>query len=580
MRGFDDTDSGDLCKEDIVPSRRPRWLQGLISQADLLRAELRHVSLYRNFICKPGHYGDRSSRLLSQVLFCYSCSKSRADADKALPPLELLPLPLPPNAPVEYAHYAISLPGIISELLAHQVDSPEADDAARGLNDHDSFVGFSEIPHTNEDHEGTDLRVGVVRVSSICNTDGVHCLHLKSHHAEKLTSAPISSRTSRLKRMYDSDTDSYDSGEDQEVSQINEDIPNDIQATEVLVPAPTHTLLTTSTPSSIPLEPPATKIELEDIIAALTPDFVKDPQTRKIFRSLAIVALIVCVKWLLIKYVRKTTAYRRRRADILARTEERRRGWRYRNAARRYRLNMWVRRQVRRVGRPGRRRGENNNGQRPGNRDGGGAADTENTINNGYQATPNGASPPTHSTRPPLMEEELIGFRRVLEYVGELVRGDIYDSDSFSTAPSMDLELAYDSDISLSEYNHDNDNNGDSEGATRPARRSGFMNIAWEYGYRPGRFATPPPSSIAQLTTFSSPRTSDEASEAPGGRLDHDSASVSDDGTFMTGIETNSEQPNGRGDGEEISQHRTSISDDGMEETDLLIARVESLKPK
>ncbi|KAI5305614.1 RNA processing protein [Ascosphaera pollenicola] len=383
--------------------------------------------------------------------------------------------------------------------------------------------------------------------------------------------------------------------EDQRTNHIDKETPIDFHTTEIPISASQPTSLPTSQPYFIQLNT-STEGEAQNSDASSKPNFMQDPQTRKMFRSLAIVALTICVKWLVIKYIRTTTAYRRRRADLLSQTEERGRRRRYRNAARRYRLNMWVRRQVRRVGVPGQRRNENGHDEGQGHGDAGGTADIASSANNRsyhhnhHRPTINGTSSlPTHSTRPPLMEDELLGFRRVLEYVGELIRGDIiYDSDSLSPTLSMDLEMGYGSDISMFDYNSDGANdetNGSSDGDdARRTRRNELMNIAWEYGYGPGRFATPPPSSIAQLTTFSSPRTSDEGSEGGDGGTPRVSvgsdANASDDGSSTTGVDGDSEGRNGRRDSEEVDLANMSVSDEGREETDMLIARAENIMAK
>ncbi|KAI5282676.1 hypothetical protein KEM54_002637 [Ascosphaera aggregata] len=515
----------------------------------MYKESLTSSPLRRSFICELRDYGDPSKPLFN-VLFCHPCHGQ--SADPLQPAFELLPLPVPSSEAFDYICYAVSADGTLSGLLLRQFDSPGAGDAAQ----ESSLYGNLTKPYRRQydDDEGTKgekrSRLGLVKVkvSSICKTDGVRCVRVYWQPAPlKASSTSLSSSTtSRLRRNHDKNDILQTHGEGG-VQQGRESLISGTgpSATEKLIsisPPPSPLI---SHSFSIHLDSSSTKPEAADSPGTFTPNFITDPQTRKIFRSLAIVALIICLKWLLFKYIQRTTAYRRRRADLLSRTEERRRGWRIVDA------------------------------------------DDLRDSHSGIIRPP----VPNGSTRPPLMEDEIINFRRVLEYVGELVRGDsFYESYSFSSNPSDDIELGYyDSDISMSEYNNNSSRGSgggggrDGSGNTsRSNQRGGFVNIAWRYGYAPRRFATPPPSSIAQLTTFSSPPTSDTETEGREGGDNDVDGDASNDGTFVTCIE-DEDEVDGETDGRTTDENNlgnTSVSDEGQEETDMLIARVNQLGVK
>lgn len=174
---------------------------------------------------------------------------------------------------------------------------------------------------------------------------------------------------------------------------------------------------------------------------------------RAFARSCSIILLIATLSTLVFRLCRDSMTCRRRRADLAARREERRARRAYRSAARRYRWRQWW------EGRTPQRRpaASANQGLDP-------AEDAEQgqTINLISHREPEEGA----------MQAEILGLRRVFEFVGELIRND-----------------------------DDQDQN------RRPRRQSRYE---IEELPRPGSLSrSSPPSSSAGLTTsLNSPRTS------------------------------------------------------------------------
>ena len=180
------------------------------------------------------------------------------------------------------------------------------------------------------------------------------------------------------------------------------------------------------------------------------PDILNDG-ARKAIHHTAVVLLTLAVAVLLIKIGRNTMTWKRKRADFAARREEVRTRRAYRRAAWRYQWRLWWQNLFRqqREPQPQNARASRYNLSRGETRR---VMDFENNSDDGSE---NGVNN---------MGAEILGLRRVLEYVGDLVGiNDVEDSDYF----------------------HD------------PQELGGLYTRA-----------APAPSSTAPLTTIGSPRTS------------------------------------------------------------------------
>ncbi|KAF3402846.1 hypothetical protein DPV78_004650 [Talaromyces pinophilus] len=168
-----------------------------------------------------------------------------------------------------------------------------------------------------------------------------------------------------------------------------------------------------------------------DITEVVLPLPIQSP-TKHFIRSCAIILLIALLIGLFFRVVRHSTAFRRRRRDIASRREELRARRAYRNAARRLRWRQWW---------EGRSyfqaasvtsshslpefhhaRGANNSGDENNNR----LAtrdvnhnDSASEISSQSSDIPNDEEPQQR-----MMQAEILGLRRVLEYVGQLVGTD------------------------------------------------------------------------------------------------------------------------------------------------------------
>ncbi|PGH15734.1 hypothetical protein AJ80_05442 [Polytolypa hystricis UAMH7299] len=184
-------------------------------------------------------------------------------------------------------------------------------------------------------------------------------------------------------------------------------------------------------------------------------------KTKKFVRHVAIVCLVFAILYLVYKQCRNTISWRRRRVDMAARREERRARNAYRNAARRHRWRQWWSRWF-----PQRSQIPNNQSQH-----------NLTTLDDEEEAGNTGSNTQQGADRDQLdgtgVQAEILGFRRVLELVGELIRPD-GDRDR---DPSFDR------------------------------RRQNQQHTA-ELGAAGTYTATEAPSSTAPLTTIGSPRTS------------------------------------------------------------------------
>ncbi|KAH8705759.1 hypothetical protein BGW36DRAFT_17863 [Talaromyces proteolyticus] len=171
----------------------------------------------------------------------------------------------------------------------------------------------------------------------------------------------------------------------------------------------------------------------------LTFDIPLDSPTKTSLRSYAILALIILILTLVFRTLRRSTAFRRRRRDLASRREEQRTRRAYRNAARRLRWRQWWEGggsdEV--VG-SGARAGREGPGARTG-RETGRSSSLGRSVTSSHslpdldhppntaalQHSNNDANPfPSHNTAEEsggIMHAEILGLRRVLEYVGELV---------------------------------------------------------------------------------------------------------------------------------------------------------------
>ncbi|KAK2810791.1 hypothetical protein FQN50_002614 [Emmonsiellopsis sp. PD_5] len=183
----------------------------------------------------------------------------------------------------------------------------------------------------------------------------------------------------------------------------------------------------------------------------LTNPTLRSP-TKLFIKDLAIILLVATTLFLIARQCRNSPSCRRRRVDLAARREERRTRTAYRNAARRYRWRQWWNTQL----------GIPTPSNNPHDTD---AQNRLARVDEEEQAQPQAPD------QGPI-QAEILGFRRVLEFVGELVRPDDDDNQRSSNSNSR---------RQISQL---------------PPGGGG------------GRSSTPAPSSTAPLTTIGSPRTS------------------------------------------------------------------------
>ncbi|KAL1955853.1 hypothetical protein VTO42DRAFT_8011 [Malbranchea cinnamomea] len=188
-------------------------------------------------------------------------------------------------------------------------------------------------------------------------------------------------------------------------------------------------------------------------IPAPSSDNEPGARVRHVIHHTAVVLLTLAIAVLLLKYCSNTVAWKRKRADFAARREERRRGYAYRRAALRYRLQVWWESFF------GPQRGSEGDRSSQHSRVRGDARRTVDFGDDDDDTSDDGGATNFGA--------EILSLRRVLEYVGELVR-----------------------------YNEPED-------AYHYRRRD--QELEGLYTHRAG---TPAPSSTAPLTTIGSPRTS------------------------------------------------------------------------
>lgn len=160
-----------------------------------------------------------------------------------------------------------------------------------------------------------------------------------------------------------------------------------------------------------------------------------DYPTKKFVRNCAIAFLIILIIVLVFRTVRRSTAYRRRRRDIASRREERRARRAYTNAARRLRLRQWW---------EGNRSTSNSDTRSV--QSSHSLAELQHPVAVDHSQYNHPSDHPSHhgdhryddvnddgdnydssseedeeNTRGGMMQAEILGLRRVLEYVGELV---------------------------------------------------------------------------------------------------------------------------------------------------------------
>ncbi|KAE8551480.1 hypothetical protein TMatcc_001433 [Talaromyces marneffei ATCC 18224] len=203
---------------------------------------------------------------------------------------------------------------------------------------------------------------------------------------------------------------------------------------------------TTEPPRPIITRPPSkpeshldTNPNHPDINEVVIPLPIYSP-TKKFIRSCAIILLIALIIGLFVRVVRHSTAFRRRRRDIASRREELRTRRAYRNAARRLRWRQWWQgrfyfqaasvasshslpefQHVRGTNYPG----DENNRLNPRE-----IRDNDSTSEISTQSSDTNDEEPQQR----MMQAEILGLRRVLEYVGQLVGSDDTTSTSRSSS--------------------------------------------------------------------------------------------------------------------------------------------------
>ncbi|PGH09029.1 hypothetical protein AJ79_05758 [Helicocarpus griseus UAMH5409] len=195
--------------------------------------------------------------------------------------------------------------------------------------------------------------------------------------------------------------------------------------------------------------------------------------TKLLFKDLAIILLIASLLMLAIRHCRNSPSCRRRRVDIAARREERRTRNAYIIAARRYRWRQWWNSRFGRGARNPSSRDVEAGGQQQR------LARVNEEGDNDRGQDSNSAGPAAEDA----IQAEILGFRRVLEFVGELVRPD-NERDFYLDNSSSNPRI--------------NSLRQEAGGSQRDISR---------LPYAAGRASTAP-SSVAPLTTIGSPRTS------------------------------------------------------------------------
>lgn len=170
-------------------------------------------------------------------------------------------------------------------------------------------------------------------------------------------------------------------------------------------------------------------------------------------RQLTIILLVLAIAGMVLRRCRNSPSCRRRRVDLASRREERRNRAAYRNAARRYRWRQWWNGQFH----------QHTHVLHESQQSLTHAARDEEDQASGADSSPSQGGDDMHA--------EIISLRRVLEYVGELVRPD------------------------------------DSQDTSRSGRRQLRLG-GGELAAAPYLISTTAPSSTAPLTTIGSPRTS------------------------------------------------------------------------
>lgn len=180
-----------------------------------------------------------------------------------------------------------------------------------------------------------------------------------------------------------------------------------------------------------------------DITEVVLPLPIHSP-TKHFIRSCAIILLIASIIVLFFRVVRHSTAFRRRRRDIASRREELRAQRAYRNAARRLRWRQWWEGrsyfqaasvtsshslpEFHHVRGAANSSDENNNRLTTRNVS---HIDSASEISSQSSSIPNDEEPQQR-----MMQAEILGLRRVLEYVGQLVGTDGTTTTTRSTSSS------------------------------------------------------------------------------------------------------------------------------------------------
>lgn len=161
---------------------------------------------------------------------------------------------------------------------------------------------------------------------------------------------------------------------------------------------------------------------------AAIPDlgFTSQHEVKLFFRDCAIIFLIVAIGVLVFKVFGNTTQCRRRRADLAARREERRKRRAYRSAARRLRWRQWW-------------EGRSHHGSPSSNTPSNYRLEEIGNVERAQQPPAAESNGPPEQGAVQAEIPEILGLRRVLEFVGELVRNG--DSDAERSLDSQRYSL-------------------------------------------------------------------------------------------------------------------------------------------
>ncbi|OKL61928.1 hypothetical protein UA08_03013 [Talaromyces atroroseus] len=266
--------------------------------------------------------------------------------------------------------------------------------------------------------------------------------------------------------------------------------------------------------------------------ASITEVVLPSPSPIKHFlRSCAILLLIALIFGLFFRVIRHSTAFRRRRRDLASRQEELRARRAYRNAARRLRWRQWWERRSYFLTRSvasshslaefEHARGANQN-DNVGNRRLSVHDDDDDDVSDSDSYTSSERAGEESDRR--LMQNEILGLRRVLEYVGDLVSADVS-----SSSPSSRRRLRSRSRSRPPPYE---------DVVTAHARR----NSATYRGSGGIHSSTPPPPgmSSASAAGLSSPRASTMFSLETGSRITLETIDTLDSGTAPPSYHTHS----------------------------------------